>query len=295
MRKHGTRDYWVLVEKRALPAETRDYVGKVFAAAILAKDPKRYGFEIKNPQEPWQFEEVAVKGSVSFSVIARCAGVDLEAIETLNPMFLRGATPPNVSSVIRVPAGSKETFVAAFDKLPVSERLSYTRHTVASGEALGVIAERYGVSLQSIVEFNKLPNANRIRVGMELVIPMAEGVEPQAGSTASNAGRRIVSIRVKSGENLSTLALRHGVRRQDIIDWNQLSNPDKLQIGQELTLYGNAAPNTPPAPKSYRVKAGDSLYAIGLAQELSVDELKRWNGLSSNRIQPGQILKLGSD
>jgi len=295
MRKHGSRDYWLLVEKRSLHPETRDYVGKVFAAAILAKNPEKYGFEIKTPHEPWRFEEVNIEGSVSLSIVARCAGVDLEAVEELNPMYLRGATPPKVTSVVRVPVGTKEDFLAAFDKLPESERLSYARHTVASGEALGVIAEKYGVPMQSIVEFNRLPNANKIRVGMELVIPVPSGAEGETAPDNAPAGRRAVTIRVKSGENLSTLAQRHGVRRQDIIDWNKLSDPDSLQIGQELTLYGDSAPAPPPAPKSYTVKAGDSLYSIALAHDLTVDGLKRANGLSSNTIRPGQVLKLGSD
>lgn len=294
MRKHGTRDYWVLVEKRSLPPETRDYVGKVMAAAILSHDPAKYGFVVTDPQSPWRFEEVSVEGSVSLAVIARCAGVDLKDLEDLNPMFLRGATPPKVSTVVRVPAGTKETFTAVFAKLPDSEKLSYARHTVAKGEALGVIAERYDVSTQSIVEFNRLPNANKIRVGMELVIPVPVGTEPVK---AAPAGRRVVTIRIKSGDNLSTLAVRHGVTRQEIMDWNNISDPDRLQMGQELSLYGSAgpsAPAAPAAPKDYKVKAGDSLYSIARAHSMSVVDLKKWNGLSSNTIQPGQVLKLGA-
>jgi membrane-bound lytic murein transglycosylase D len=295
MRKHGTRDYWVLVEKRSLPPETRDYVGKVMAAAILSHDPAKYGFVITDPQSPWRFEEVSIEGSVSLAVIARCAGVGLKDLEDLNPMFLRGATPPKVSTVVRVPAGTKETFTAAFAKLPDSEKLSYARHTVVKGEALGVIAERYDVSTQSIVEFNRLPNANKIRVGMELVIPVPVGTEP---AKAVPAGRRVVTIRIKSGDNLSTLALRHGVTRQEIMDWNNISDPDRLQMGQELSLYGTAGPNAsspePAAPQNYKVKAGDSLYSIARAHSMSVVDLKKWNGLSSNTIQPGQLLKLGA-
>jgi membrane-bound lytic murein transglycosylase D len=289
IRKHGTRDYWVLVDKRSLPPETRDYVGKVMAAAILSHDPIKYGFDIKKPQAPWRFEEVSIEGSVSLSVIAGCAGVKLEDLETLNPMFLRGATPPKVTSVVRVPAGTKETFVTAFEKLPDSEKLSYARHTVAKGEALGLIAEQYGVSAQAIVEFNRLPNANKIRVGMELVIPVPAGVKPVAP-----AGRRVVTIRVKNGDNLSTLAVRHGVTRKEIMDWNNITDPDRLQMGQKLSLYGSAAPAAPAPPKEYKVQAGDSLYTIARAHTVAVDDLKKWNGLSSNTIQPGQMLKLGA-
>jgi membrane-bound lytic murein transglycosylase D len=289
LRKHGTRDYWVLVEKRALPAETRDYVGKVMAAAILAQDPARYGFDVKNPHSPWRFEEVSVEGSVSLSVIADCAGVKLTDLEALNPKFLRGATPPKVTTVVRVPTGTKDAFAEAFDKLPDSEKLSYVRHTVAKGEALGRIAERYGISTRAIVEFNRLPNANKIRVGMELVIPVPEGAE-----SVAPAGRRVVTIRVKRGDTISTLAVRHGVTRKEIMQWNNITNPDRLQMGQELSLYGKAGPAAPAPPKTYKIRPGDSLYTIARAHSLSVADLKKWNRLSSNTIQPGQILKLGA-
>jgi membrane-bound lytic murein transglycosylase D len=108
------------------------------------------------------------------------------------------------------------------------------------------------------------------------------------------AGRRVVTIRVKNGDNLSTLAVRHGVTRKEIMDWNNITDPDRLQMGQKLSLYGSAAPAAPAPPKEYKVQAGDSLYTIARSHTVAVDDLKKWNGLSSNTIQPGQMLKLGA-
>lgn len=301
VRNEGTRDYWELVDKKALHPETRDYVGKIIAAAILARSPEEFGFEVASPQEPWQFEEVEVEGSVSIPVIAECAEVDVEAIETLNPKLLRGATPPQVATVIRIPVGSKERFAENLAALPEEERLSYARHTVARGEALSLIAQKYGVTTDSIVAFNRLENANRIRVGMELVIPVPMGPGSDAQNTGGTSGtqRRPVTIRVQAGDNLSTLAETHGVTSSEIMAWNGISDPNRLQVGQELRLYGQSqaaeAATAPAAAATHTVQSGDSLYSIARANGLSVSDLKAFNGLTSNTIQPGQVLKLGSD
>jgi len=301
VRNEGTRDYWELVDKKALHPETRDYVGKIIAAAILAKSPEEFGFEIASPQEPWEFEEVDVEGSVSINVIADCAEVDVEEVETLNPKLLRGATPPQVTTVIRIPVGSKERFAENLAALPEEERLSYARHTVARGEALSLIAQKYGVTTDSIVAFNRLENANRIRVGMELVIPVPMG--PQGASTSASGGsetsqRRPVTIRVQAGDNISTLAETHGVTSKEIMEWNGISDANRLQVGQELRLYGEAqaveAAQVSPA-RTYTVRSGDSLYSIARSNGVSVGDLKSFNGLTSNTIQPGQVLKLGAD
>jgi len=313
MKKYDTKDYWLLVKKKAIPPETRDYVGKVIAAAILSKNPEKYGFKIAKPHTPWRFEEVEVSGSVSLSVIARCAGVPSEKVDDLNPMLLRDATPPGVKSVVRIPVGTKESFLKAFAELPEKDRLSYARHTVESGEVLGVIAEKYGVSTKAVVEFNRLPNEHKIRVGMVLVIPVPSGSIDESlqglGSSpvkAESKKRKRKTISVKPGDSLSVLAQRHGVREKDLVAWNKIKDPNSLSVGQKLSIHGSAPSDVSAKQKQakkkptkktvhYTVKSGDTLYGIALKNKVSVDQIKAWNNLSSNTIQPGQKLKVGAE
>src|SRR5690606_5862210 len=63
-----------------LPKETRDYVPLMIAAARIAKDPARYGFDHVVPLEPLQFDEVETAAGTPLKEIARVAGVDVEAI-----------------------------------------------------------------------------------------------------------------------------------------------------------------------------------------------------------------------
>jgi len=105
--------------------------------------------------------------------------------------------------------------------------------------------------------------------------------EPPAGQT------RIV-YRVKSGDTLGELAERYGVRTSNLRNWNNIRG-SRINVGQRLNIYTD----NPPADGSgvtHTVKRGDSLTEIGKRYGVSVSDLKRWNGLGSSVIHPGQRL-----
>src|SRR5215207_1693853 len=88
-----------------LTTETRDYVPKLIAAAVVAKQPERFG--ITAPlAAPFGYDSVIVTGVTGLNVIARLAGASAAEIRELNPQYLRFATPPQTTSVIRLPVGS---------------------------------------------------------------------------------------------------------------------------------------------------------------------------------------------
>src|SRR3954447_20633125 len=97
--------FFRLASTDLLTTETQDYVPKLIAAAVVAKQPERYGIA---PSEvpPFAYDSVVVNGVTGLDVIARLAEVSAEEIRDLNPQYLRFATPPHTYSVIRVPLGS---------------------------------------------------------------------------------------------------------------------------------------------------------------------------------------------
>ena len=96
-----------------LPEETRDYVPLMIAAARIAKDPGRYGFEHVVPREPLQYDEVETAAGTPLSRIARAAGVEVEDIEALNPFLKGDRTPSGAGYPVRVPLGSGERVTVA--------------------------------------------------------------------------------------------------------------------------------------------------------------------------------------
>ena len=97
---------------------------------------------------------------------------------------------------------------------------------------------------------------------------------------------------VKRGDSLHTIARRYRLEVDTLKQINDLSS-NRLRIGQTLNLPADAtAMVSPTAPRQYRVKQGDNLSAIAKAHGVSVNELRRWNGLNSSALKIGQLLKL---
>ncbi len=284
-----SRDYWELVEHGRLHPETANYVPKILAAAILGKNLEAYGFEVSSPQAPLDFVLVEVTGSVSLDVIAQCAGVDRQAIDALNGALLRGATPPHSTTRVYLPAGTEETFLAAYENMPDSSRASYHRHTVESGESLSAIAAQYEVPASVLAEFNRIENPHLIRVGMSLVVPVP-GLSGEAGDVASVAPS-LREVTVGPGDSLLGIADRLGVGVDQLVAWNQLDNPNRIQVGQRLMVPTTGTAQVQGAME-YEVRGGDTLYGIALEQGCTVSELKQWNGLGGPTIHPGQTLRV---
>ncbi len=289
VKKHGTRDWWVLVEHETLPEETRNYVPKLIAAAIIGHHPELYGFDEVTPEPELRYQSVEVQGAVTLDVIAQCAGVGVEEIEALNPSLLRGSTPPQGTTEVRIPEGTAETFSAAFEKIPPSERITYRRHKVQRGESLTGIASKYKVDVEEIAKLNRIRDPNRIYVGMELVIPVPGLDNPEQQDSAPLPTTTVHTVR--KGDTLAAIATRYSVTVDQIVEWNDLGNADRITVGQKLVIRGGSPEKT--AQLIYTVRKGDTLSAIADRFGVTVSQVMDWNGIDDpNAIQPGQVLKL---
>ena len=101
-------------------------------------------------------------------------------------------------------------------------------HLVVAGESLSVIAQKYGVSIDAIVEANGLKSANQVFIGQRLIIPA-----PRPTPTVA-AGQRTHTV--KSGEVLSVIAAQYGVTMDAIMKANDITNPDRIFAGQVLII-----------------------------------------------------------
>lgn len=284
----GTRDFWKLARGRHLPTETANYAPKLMAAAIIAKNAESYGFRVE-PKAELAVDHVEVDTGASLDVLARCAGIDVDVLRHLNPGLRRFATPAE-GYRLNLPQGTADAFLRAFAALPAAERVHYTHHTVKKGDTIGTIAKRYGVSPASVAQLNHLENADRIYVGMSLVIPRGP-VAPTPD--VSPARVRPDTHTVAAGDALSVLAARYGVSTAQLRTWNQLDG-DVIQPGQTLRLHPPAATATRAARTvRYTVVAGDTASGVAARYGVSLDDLRGWNSLSSSAtIRVGQVLEI---
>src|SRR5207245_1331741 len=147
--------FFQLADRRYLRRETRDYVPKLIAAALIAKQPERYGFTDIEKLPPLLFDEVTIPDATGLDVIARLADTSVAAILELNPQFVRGITPPTREVTVRVPRG----------------RRGAGTHGVRAGANASTIARLYGVSLDALLNYNGLTTGSVLRPGDILKIP----------------------------------------------------------------------------------------------------------------------------
>jgi len=258
IRRESTRDFWRMMSKgRTLRAETKHYVPKLIAAALIAKHPERFGFKV-DYAEPWEADEFYIADATDLHVIAKTAGITIDEVRDLNPELRRFCTPPG-GWTIRLPKGKKEAFVADFEKLDAGERLSFTEHKVERGEPLSKIARAYGVSEGAILRTNGLKSYRQVKVGRVLVIPMKQSSRGLlAGSQLED--RRTPRLQGRSAAKTVAAATAASVR----------VNED----GRRQT---------------YVVRAGDTLWSIASKFSTTVERLKRLNNLTGRRARDLQV------
>jgi LysM repeat protein len=173
-----------------------------------------------------------------------------------------------------------------FAAVPLSVFAEGGVYTVQRGDTLAGIAKAHGVTVNAIVAANGLSSPDRIVVGQRLIIPGATG----GASSSASGGARVYTV--KSGDTLAAIAQKYGVSSAAIMAANGIKNANLIRVGQRLTIPGGSAPaakpKPAPAPKSYTVRAGDTLGAIAARFGVSASAIASANGLANpNLIYPG--------
>jgi membrane-bound lytic murein transglycosylase D len=260
-KKKGYTDFWEMAAtpgRKVLRAETKGYVPKLMAAAIVAKHPEAFGFlpEHIEPHSWTEYEEVNIPSATLLSVVAKAAGLTERELIDLNPELRRACTPPRPYA-LKIPRTSAETFASRWPEMQPKIRLTFAGHVVKKGDTLSGIAHRHGVPLQGIVEMNGLTNARRLRVGQELMIPRPVGArvadaaseaakEPTVRARTVTAARRVeadrarTTHRVRAGDTLWSISRSFDVGLDELCRWNGIKDPNrhKLFVGAKLVVYG---------------------------------------------------------
>ncbi len=227
MQRSKNDDFWELAETRYLKRETKDYVPKMIAAALIAKYPESYGFTDVEYHEPVEYAKISLNGAYDLKVISRECGIEYKTLRFLNPELRTNFTPPQSSYELKVPLSQYESCSSAISAIPSNERYKFSIHTVRKGETLSLIAKKYNSSIRLIKDVNNIRNSKRLRVGERLIIPeVYRGIKGQGNNNKLTDGESsgIVKIRyvVKSGDTLYGISKKYSVSIKDIKLWNNL-------------------------------------------------------------------------
>ena len=298
--------FFLLYDTKLLRRETKDYVPKLIAAALIAKQPERYGFRVEKA-EPLAYDSIIVPDMTGLDVLARLADTTVAAIRELNPQYLRLATPPGTRSVVRLPVGHGPMTVAAYAELPPRQRVTFVEHFVARGETLGGIALRYRVSQSMLMAANPKVRSRSLRINQRIVVPIGGAPSTKvarrmAEPTVAAGTTRRTFHQVRRGETISEIADEYGVTQREVLAWNGLDSRGRIRAGQRIRVSSpevRMAPEveqgtTPRAVvKTHIVRRGDTLKGLARRYGVSIQALREANGLAERgTLRTGIALKI---
>ncbi|WP_449288948.1 LysM peptidoglycan-binding domain-containing protein [Microbacterium koreense] len=179
---------------------------------------------------------------------------------------------------------------AAVSQAMTAHAAAPTHYTVVAGDTVSTIAARFGVRTADVLALNGLTWSATIYPGQTLLL--------RGSATGPTEVTSPTTHTVVAGESPFSIAQRHGVTTDDLLDANALTRDSLIHPGQQLTVPGapvrasTAAP-APSASASHTVTAGDTVSAIAQRHGITTDAVLAANGLSrSSIIYPGQTLTI---
>jgi membrane-bound lytic murein transglycosylase D len=251
-RSGGSNNYWEL--RRYLPRETAGYVPAFLATLYLFEYAEEHNFQPPKPEIAFfETDTIRVKQMLTFEHISKVTGVDKDMLQFLNPSYKLDIIPfvEDEDYMIRLPSKVSGAFVsneaaiynyvekdlAKKEKPPEYVKAEdKIRYRVRSGDYLGRIAERHGVGVSSIKQWNNLRN-NSIRIGQYLTIysrkPDATVTKSTSKKSQKDSQKTYI---VRKGDSLWSISRKFpGVTVQNLRVWNDVGGKS-LKPGMKLKL-----------------------------------------------------------
>lgn len=179
-------------------------------------------------------------------------------------------------------------------------------YTVKAGESVWSVANKNGITMNQLIEWNNIKN-NFIYPGQQLIVKGGNSVNTNTGSTTSAAKPNTPNTSattstsssgntmytVKAGESAWSVANKHHITMDQLIEWNNIKN-NFIYPGQQVIVKKGSSQTTnqqaPAGSKTYTVKSGESVWGVADSHGITMAQLIEWNNIKNNFIYPGQTL-----
>jgi len=237
--------FFALAGKDYLRNETREYVPQLIAAALIAKEPERYGMKL-TPLPPFAYDSVRVGPATPLAAIAHAACTTVSRVQELNPQVLRGMTPPKDSLYVRLPVGAADGFADSLAALPTGERKGMTTIVSKKGESNESIARHAGIGARQIAIYNpklKHLKSGNLAPGQTILVPTpavvaASVAVPDPAIERYGSSHSTMHV-VKSGETLGAIAKKYHTTTAALMRANGLRRA-LIFPGQSLVVRGSS-------------------------------------------------------
>ena len=270
-RSGGSQNYWNI--RKFLPRETANYVPAFLATMYIYEFKKEHGILPKKATLTYfETDTIMVKKQMSFKHISELLDIPVEQIEFLNPIYKLKVIPfeEDKAHYLRLPKNKMGLFVSNEEK--VYAYLNY---------------------LETFKEKTK---------SEYIASTSKDSIGTGADSTSTAASkpkfeRKTQFHTIKTGESLGKIADKYNVSISNLKSWNKIKG-NTIQAGKKLKIYSDKKITENSEQKTskngtYTVKNGDSLFSISKQfPGVSIEDLKKWNDISGDNIQPGMKLKI---
>lgn len=177
-------------------------------------------------------------------------------------------------------------------------------YTVKAGESVWSVANKNGISMDQLIEWNNIKN-NFIYPGQQLIVKGGSAATstntssttaattpstPNTSNTTSTASTGDTIYTVKAGESVWGVANKHNITMDQLIQWNNIKN-NFIYPGQQVIVKKGTTQSAPTTgQKTYTVKAGESVWGVADSHGITMNQLIEWNNIKNNFIYPGQQL-----
>lgn len=265
IRRYKTENFWQLRKGRYLKPETKNYVPKIMALAIIGKNLKAFGFEEIDFHEPLDFQEVEVGPATDLLKVAEKLNIEFEELQRLNPEILRWFTPPQGNYSLRIPVGTKTVFQKCCEGNAKELLAVDFKEYVVKGRrsTLVDVARKFKIKDSFVLSWlNDLQKNSKLDRGQVVLLPFRKGQSNKENMYADlyEKPRRVVRLRRSWSKRISR-ALKRG---------RKIASPSQY----------------------YHVKKGDSLWTVSRKTGTSLDTLivSNYHILKNRRIRAGDRL-----
>src|SRR5690554_2001457 len=253
-RSGGYENYWNI--RHNLPRETAGYVPAFLATMYIFEYAEEHGFVSERPRfHGVETDTIRIKQMISLDQVAEATKLPIEQLQFLNPSYKLDIIPviENKNYYLRLPITSVGTFVNNEDAIyahlnkeqenleeeapEMYDQPEKVRYRVRRGDFLGKIAQRYGVGVSQIKNWNGM-RSNNLKVGQNLIIyPKKNPQDIASNAPAKRTNTAEKTYTVRSGDSLWTISQKFpGVSVQNLKKWNDISG-NNIKPGTKLKIY----------------------------------------------------------
>ena len=239
---------------------------------------------ISNPNLIYPGEVLRIPGRVSESSSSSLTIYKVQSGDTLSEIAARYGT--TVNELMSLNGISNPNLIYPGEVLRIRGNVSgsVATYTVQSGDTLSEIAARYGTTVNRLVSLNGISNLDLIYPGEVLRI---------RGRMIGSSSSSLTIYKVQSGDTLSEIAARYGTTVNELVNLNEISNPNLIYPGEVLRIRGNVSGSSSASVATYTVQSGDTLSEIAARYGTTVNELVNLNEINNpNLIYTGEVLRL---